>query len=72
LAVRPTEIGDARIIKKPFVGNELANKVNAALARTDPRSGGKILPAAAIDRHARMQNLRRAARSVALAPAWAL
>jgi CheY-like chemotaxis protein len=38
------EIGDARIIKKPFVGDELANKVNAALVRTSPRAGGKVLP----------------------------
>jgi signal transduction histidine kinase/ActR/RegA family two-component response regulator len=38
------EIGDARIIKKPFIGDELANKVNAALAKTSPRAGGKVLP----------------------------
>jgi signal transduction histidine kinase/CheY-like chemotaxis protein len=37
------EIGDARIIKKPFIGEEFANKVNAALAKASPRSGGKIL-----------------------------
>jgi signal transduction histidine kinase/ActR/RegA family two-component response regulator len=38
------EIGDARIIKKPFVGDELANKVNAALASANSRFGGKIVP----------------------------
>ena len=38
------EIGDAKIIKKPFVGNELANKVDAALIKGTRRSGGKVLP----------------------------
>jgi signal transduction histidine kinase len=38
-----TDIGEARIIKKPFVGDELATKVHAALLKTSPRSGGKIL-----------------------------
>ena len=38
------EIGDAKIIKKPFVGNELANKVDAALIKGARRSGGKVLP----------------------------
>jgi CheY-like chemotaxis protein len=38
------EIGDGRIIKKPFVGDELANKVNAALLKTSPRVGGKVFP----------------------------
>jgi signal transduction histidine kinase/ActR/RegA family two-component response regulator len=38
------EIGDARIIKKPFVGDELANKVSAALANPSPRSTGKVVP----------------------------
>ena len=37
------EIGDARIIKKPFVTDELANKVRAAL-QIGPRSNGKIVP----------------------------
>ena len=37
------EIGDARIIKKPFVTDELANKVRAAL-QIGPRSKGKIVP----------------------------
>ena len=37
------EIGDARIIKKPFVTDELANKVHAAL-QVGPRSIGKIVP----------------------------
>ncbi|HLN09002.1 MAG TPA: response regulator [Xanthobacteraceae bacterium] len=30
------EIGDASIVKKPFVGDELATKVRAALAKPDP------------------------------------
>jgi signal transduction histidine kinase len=38
------DIGEARIIKKPFVGEELATKVHAALLKTSARSGGKILP----------------------------
>ena len=37
------EIGDARIIKKPFVTDELANKVRTAL-EIGPRSNGKIVP----------------------------
>jgi signal transduction histidine kinase/CheY-like chemotaxis protein len=38
------DIGEARIVKKPFVGDELATKVHAALLKTSPRSGGKVLP----------------------------
>ena len=38
------EIGEARVIKKPYVGDELANKVRAALASADARSTGKVLP----------------------------
>jgi signal transduction histidine kinase/CheY-like chemotaxis protein len=38
------EVGDARIIKKPFIGDELANKVHAALSKVSPRSSGKIVP----------------------------
>ena len=38
------EIGYAKIIKKPFVGDELANKVDAALIKGARRSGGKVLP----------------------------
>jgi signal transduction histidine kinase/CheY-like chemotaxis protein len=38
------EIGDAKIIKKPFVGDELANKVDAALIKGARRAGGKVLP----------------------------
>jgi CheY-like chemotaxis protein len=38
------DIGEARIIKKPFVGDELATKVHAALLKTGPRSGGNVLP----------------------------
>jgi len=38
------EIGDARIIKKPFVGDELAIKVQAALNEGGHRSRGKVVP----------------------------
>jgi FixJ family two-component response regulator len=38
------EIGDARIIKKPFVGDELAIKVQAALDEGGHRSRGKVVP----------------------------
>jgi hypothetical protein len=38
------EISDARIIKKPFVGDELSNKVQVALAKAGPRSSGKVMP----------------------------
>lgn len=38
------EIGDARIVKKPFVGDELVIKVQAALAQGAPRSSGKVVP----------------------------
>jgi signal transduction histidine kinase len=38
------EIDEARIVKKPFVGEELVNKVNAALLKSSPRTGGKVLP----------------------------
>jgi CheY-like chemotaxis protein len=38
------EIGDARIIKKPFVGDELATKVRAALNDSRHRSRGKVVP----------------------------
>ena len=37
------EIGEARIIKKPFVGDELAIKVRAALHNGARRSGGKVV-----------------------------
>jgi hypothetical protein len=36
------DFGDERIIKKPFVGDELTEKVNAALVKA-PRSGGKVV-----------------------------
>ena len=39
-------IGDARIIKKPFVGDELVTKVQAALTKSEHRSGGKVVPLA--------------------------
>ena len=38
------EIDEIRIVKKPFVGEELATKVNAAIFKAIPRSGGKVLP----------------------------
>ena len=38
------EIDEARIVKKPFVGEELATKVNAAIFKASPRSAGKVLP----------------------------
>ena len=38
------EVSDARIIKKPFVENELASKVQAALTRSGPRSDRKVVP----------------------------
>ena len=37
-------VGDARIIKKPFLGDELANKVHAALATVSLRSSSKVVP----------------------------
>jgi hypothetical protein len=39
-----SEVGDPKIIKKPFVGDELTKKVDAALAKAAPRSGRKVLP----------------------------
>jgi CheY-like chemotaxis protein len=38
-----SEIGDARIIKKPFIGEELAVKVRAALDEAEHRSRGKVV-----------------------------
>jgi signal transduction histidine kinase/ActR/RegA family two-component response regulator len=38
------EVGEARIIQKPFVGDELANKVHAALAGPSPCLRGKVVP----------------------------
>ena len=37
------KIGDARIIKKPFVGDELVTKVQAALAKRGYRPDGKVV-----------------------------
>ena len=37
------EIADERIVKKPFIGTELAAKVNAALAQTRPHLDGKVV-----------------------------
>ena len=37
------DVGEERIIKKPFVGEELAEKVNAALVKGIPRRGGKVV-----------------------------
>jgi CheY-like chemotaxis protein len=36
------DVGDERIIKKPFVGDELTEKVNAALVKA-PRSSAKVV-----------------------------
>jgi CheY-like chemotaxis protein len=52
------EIGDARIIKKPFVGDELAIKVQAALNEGGHPSRGKVVP------------LSRWTRRGQRAPAW--
>jgi signal transduction histidine kinase/CheY-like chemotaxis protein len=38
------EVDEARIVKKPFVGDELGNKVHAALTKTGPRLSGKVVP----------------------------
>jgi DNA-binding response OmpR family regulator len=38
------KIDEARIVKKPFVGDELAIKVNAALLKTSPCTAGKVVP----------------------------
>jgi CheY-like chemotaxis protein len=37
-------VGDDRIIKKPFVGDELANKISAALALVIKQPGRKVVP----------------------------
>jgi CheY-like chemotaxis protein len=37
------DVGEERIIKKPFIGEELAEKVNAALFKGIPRHGGKVV-----------------------------
>jgi signal transduction histidine kinase/CheY-like chemotaxis protein len=37
------DIGEERIIKKPFIGEELAQKVNAALVKGVPRHSGKVV-----------------------------
>ena len=37
------DVGDERIIKKPFIGQELAEKVNAALVKSIPRQSGKVV-----------------------------
>jgi signal transduction histidine kinase/CheY-like chemotaxis protein len=37
------DIGEERIIKKPFIGEELAKKVDAALIKGIPRHGGKVV-----------------------------
>jgi signal transduction histidine kinase len=38
------EVDEARIVKKPFIGDELANKVHAAVTKTGPRLSGKVVP----------------------------
>jgi signal transduction histidine kinase/CheY-like chemotaxis protein len=37
------DVGEERIIKKPFIGDELANKVNAALVKGISHHGGKVV-----------------------------
>jgi CheY-like chemotaxis protein len=37
------DVGDERIIKKPFIGQELAEKVNTALVKSIPRQSGKVV-----------------------------
>ena len=37
------DVGDERIIKKPFVGDELADKVNAALVKSRSRGSAKVV-----------------------------
>ena len=37
------DVSDEKIIKKPFIGDELAEKVNAALVKGIPRQGGKVV-----------------------------
>ena len=37
------DVGDERIIKKPFIGQELAEKVNTALVKGIPRQSGKVV-----------------------------
>jgi signal transduction histidine kinase len=37
------DIGEERIIKKPFIEDELTTKVNAALVRSAPRSSDKVV-----------------------------
>ena len=37
------DVGDERIIKKPFIGDELAEKVNAALVRSRSRASAKVV-----------------------------
>lgn len=36
-------VGEERIIKKPFVGDELAEKVNASLVKSIPHHGGRVV-----------------------------
>jgi signal transduction histidine kinase/CheY-like chemotaxis protein len=38
------EVGTARIIKKPFVGDELVTKVQDALSKSEHRSSGRVVP----------------------------
>ena len=37
------DIGEERIIRKPFIGEELADKVNGALVKGIPRHSGKVV-----------------------------
>ena len=37
-------VGDARVVKKPFVGDELASKVSGALALVSSQPSRKVVP----------------------------
>jgi CheY-like chemotaxis protein len=37
-------IGDARLVKKPFLGDELVTKVQTALAQLERRQRGQVIP----------------------------
>jgi hypothetical protein len=38
------DIDETQIVRKPFIGNELADKVQLALANRAGNSSGKIVP----------------------------
>jgi len=37
------DIDDTQVVRKPFIGNELAEKVQTALAKSAGNSGNKII-----------------------------